>query len=146
MTESTSPEDRLRKYKEFISGLAHANDSRRRNRSPDFDGTISETKNPPVKKELVAALAVLKDAQEKMESALTQDQSARKNVMLKIKEKALESSMLDIRDEKRRLERKLERGEITKAEYEAELQKLIRRGKSVLKEQSIVAARKNGVA
>ena len=54
--------------------------------------------------------------------------------------------MLDIRDEKRRLERKLEKGEITKLEYEAEIQKLIRRGKSVLKEQSIVAATKNGLA
>ncbi|MFW9888566.1 MAG: hypothetical protein ACFFER_10305 [Candidatus Thorarchaeota archaeon] len=146
MTESLTPEDRLRKYKEFISGLAHANDSRRRNQSHALNTSTSEIKKPPVKKELVAALAVLKDAQEKMESALTQDQSARKNVMLKIKERALESSMLDIRDEKQRLERKLERGEITKAEYEAEIQKLIRRGKSVLKEQSIVAARKNGLA
>jgi hypothetical protein len=146
MTESLTPEDRLRRYKEFISGLAHANDSRRRNLSPDLDSTTSETEKPQMKKELIAALAVLKDAQEKMESALTTEQSARKNVMLKIKEKSLESSMLDIRDEKRRLERKLEKGEITKAEYEAEIQKLIRRGKSVLKEQSIVAERKNGLA
>ncbi|MFW9913293.1 MAG: hypothetical protein ACFFEU_12530, partial [Candidatus Thorarchaeota archaeon] len=70
----------------------------------------------------------------------------RKNVMLKIKEKALESSMLEIRDEKRRLERKLEKGQITTAEYEAEIQKLVLKGKRVLKEQSVVAARKNGVA
>ncbi|MFW9803208.1 MAG: hypothetical protein ACFFFC_11175 [Candidatus Thorarchaeota archaeon] len=146
MTESLTPEDRLRKYKEFISGLAHANDSQRRNHSSGLGSTTSEAKKPPVKKELIAALAVLKDAQEKMESALTEGQSARKNVMLKIKEKALESSMLEIRDEKRRLQRKLEKGEITKAEYEAEIQKLVRKGKSVLKEQSIVAAKKNGLA
>ncbi|MFX0053418.1 MAG: hypothetical protein ACFFAX_01060 [Promethearchaeota archaeon] len=146
MTESLTPEDRLRKYKEFISGLAHANDSRRRNQSHALKTSTPEPKKPPVKKELVAALAVLKDAQEKMESALSDEQSARKNVMLRIKEKALESSMLDIRDEKRRLRRKLEKGEITEAEYEAEIQKLVRRGKSVLKEQSVVAAKKNGLA
>jgi hypothetical protein len=64
--------------------------------------------------------------------------------MLRIKEKALESSMLEIRDEKRRLVRKLEKGEISKLQYEAEIQKLVRRGKSVLKAQSIVAAKKNG--
>jgi hypothetical protein len=145
MTESLTPEDRLRRYKEFISGLAHANDSRRRTRSPALDNTTSDAKKAPVKKELIAALAVLKETKEE-DSPPAEQQSARKNVMLKIKEKALESSMLEIRDEKRRLERKLEKGEITKAEYEAEIQKLVRKGKRVLKEQSIVAARKNGVA
>jgi hypothetical protein len=145
MTESLTPEDRLRRYKEFISGLADANDSRRRSRSPALDNTTSDAKKAPVKKELIAALAVLKEANEK-DSPPAEQQSARKNVMLKIKEKALESSMLEIRDEKRRLERKLEKGEITKAEYEAEIQKLVRKGKRVLKGQSIVAARKNGVA
>jgi hypothetical protein len=38
----------------------------------------------------------------------------------------------------------LERGEISKLVYEAEIQKLVRRGKSVLKAQSIIAAKKNG--
>ena len=69
---------------------------------------------------------------------------SKKNVMLRVKEKALESSMREIRDERRRLERKLEKGEISKLMYEAEIQKLVRRGKSVLKAQSIVAAKKNG--
>jgi hypothetical protein len=145
MTESLTPEDRLRRYKEFISGLADANDSRRRSRSPALDNTTSDAKKAPVKKELIAALAVLKEANEK-DSPPAEQQSARKNVMLKIKEKALESSMLEIRDEKRRLERKLEKGQITTAEYEAEIQKLVLKGKRVLKEQSVVAARKNGVA
>jgi hypothetical protein len=145
MTESLTPEDRLRKYKEFISGLAHANDSRHRDRSPVLDNTTSDAEKAPVKEELIAALAVLKETKEK-DSPPAKQQSARKNVMLKIKEKALESSMLEIRDEKRRLERKLEKGQITTAEYEAEIQKLVLKGKRVLKEQSVVAARKNGVA
>ena len=144
MTESLTPEDRLRKYKEFISGLAHENDSGGKNRSTTLSATSSEAKKPPVKEELIAALAVLKEAEEK-DPPPAKEQSARKNVMLKVKEKALESSMREIRDEKRRLERKLERGEISKLVYEAEIQKLVRRGKSVLKAQSIIAAEKNGL-
>ncbi|MHA2210158.1 MAG: hypothetical protein ACXABV_13420 [Candidatus Thorarchaeota archaeon] len=142
MTESLTPEDRLRKYKEFISGLA--NDSDSRSRSPVTNTTTSRPKKSPVKKELIAALAVLKQTKEEEDPPPTKGQSARKNVMLRIKEKALESSMLEIRDEKRRLVRKLEKGEISKLQYEAEIQKLVRRGKSVLKAQSIVAAKKNG--
>jgi hypothetical protein len=144
MTESLTPEDRLRRYKEFISGLTHSSDSDSKSSSHTPNTATSEPKEPPVKKELIEALAVLKQSAEEEESPRKKTQSARKNVMLRVKEKALEASMLEIRDEKRRLERKLEKGEISKLVYEAEIQKLVRRGKSVLKAQSIVAATKNG--
>jgi hypothetical protein len=144
MTESLTPEDRLRRYKEFISGLTDASDSDSSGRSPAPNTTTSEPKEPPVKEELIAALAVLKQSTEEEESPRKKTESARKNVMLRVKEKALEASMLEIRDEKRRLERKLEKGEISELVYHAEIQKLVRRGKSVLKAQSIVAATKNG--
>lgn len=144
MTESLTPEDRLRRYKEFISGLSHANDSDSESSSPAPNTTTSKPKKPPVKQELVAALAVLKQTKEEEESPRKKTESARKNVMLRVKEKALEASMLEIRDEKRLLERKLEKGEISELVYHAEIQKLVRRGKSVLKAQSIIAAKKNG--
>ncbi|MHA2141392.1 MAG: hypothetical protein ACXADC_02870 [Candidatus Thorarchaeota archaeon] len=144
MTESSSPEDRLRKYKEFISGLQLANHRDPGKSSPASNSVSSESKKP-VKKELITALAVLKQSKEK-DSAVSKEQDVKKNVMLRIKEKALDSSMLEIRDEKRRLERKLEKGEISKAEYEAEIQKLVRKGQSVLKAKSIVAEEKNGFA
>ena len=145
MAESSSPEDRLRKYKEFISGLRHANDSSSKSRSAVTNTTASKPKKRPVKKELLEALAVLKQTKEEEDPSLTKEQAGRKNVMLRIKEKALESSMLEIRDERRRLERKLEKGEISKLQYEAEIQKLVRKGKSILKAQSIVAAKKNSL-
>ena len=143
MAESSSPEDRLRKYKEFILSLQLSSQRGSGKVAPRSNPISSKSKKPPVKKELVEALAVLKQKEE--DSPATEEQSARKNVMLRIKEKALESSMLEIRDERRRLERKLEKGEISKLQYEAEIQKLVRKGKSILKAQSVVAAKKNGL-
>ncbi|MFW9966669.1 MAG: hypothetical protein ACFFEA_05890 [Candidatus Thorarchaeota archaeon] len=144
MTESSTPEDRLRRYKEFILGLQHSTLHDSGEVEPESNLISSESKKPPVKQELIAALAVLKRDEEDYPSA--EETSARKNVLLRVKEKALESSMLEIRDERRRLERKLEKGDITHEEYHSEIQKLVRKGKSILKEQTIVASKKNGLA
>ena len=144
MTESSTPEDRLRRYKEFILGLqlsSHHDSGEFESKSNPIS---TRSEKPPVKQELIAALSILKQNEE--DSPSGEEKSARKNVMLRIKEKALESSMLEIRDERRRLERKLEKGEITQDEYHEGIQKLVRKGKSILKEQTIVASRKNGLA
>ena len=144
MTESSTPEDRLRRYKEFILGLQHSTRHHSEEVASKSNPISSRSRKPLVKQELIAALAVLKENEE--DSASNEESSARKNVLLRVKEKALESSMLEIKDERRRLERKLEKGEITKDEYHAEIQKLVRKGKSILKEQTIVASKKNGLA
>ena len=44
----------------------------------------------------------------------------------------------NIKDERKLLERRLDKGEITKLEYEAEIQKLVEKGKALLKEKAIV--------
>jgi len=57
-------------------------------------------------------------------------------VILKVKERAIQSSIQEVREERMRLRRKLDRGQITDEEYEREIQKLVVRGKKLLKEQA----------
>jgi hypothetical protein len=131
LTKSLTPEERLRRYKEYLSGLqAVANDGR-----PLSSGTESNTRNTsskaPVKRELVDALSVL--ARKKEE---TENDNAKTNVMLKVKERAIQSSIKEVREERMRLRRKLDRGQITDEEYEREIQKLVAKGKKLLAEQA----------
>ena len=131
MTASLTPEERLRRYKEYLASLqAVANDGR-----PVSSATRTNVRNStaelPVKKQLVDALAVL--ARKKEE---TEEEKARTNVILKVKERAIQSSIQEVREERMRLRRKLDRGQITDEEYEREIQKLVVRGKKLLKEQA----------
>jgi len=131
LTASLTPEERLRRYKEYLASLqAVANDGR-----PVSSATGTNVRNPtaepPVKKQLVDALAVL--ARKKEE---TEEKKARTNVILKVKERAIQSSIQEVREERMRLRRKLDRGQITDEEYEREIQKLVVRGKKLLKEQA----------
>ncbi len=90
------------------------------------------------------ALAVLAQSKEKDKTGNEKKTSPRKNVILKVKERAIESSFQEIRDEKKLLERKLERGEIDQAEYDRQIQKLVKRGQALLREQAILTDRLSG--
>lgn len=132
MTESLTPEERLRRYKEYLSGLqAVANDGRPLSSATTTNVRDSSSTSPPVKKELVDALAVL--ARKKEE---TEEESAKTDLMLKVKERAIQSSIKEVREERMRLRRKLDRGQISDEEYEREIQKLVVKGKKLLKEQA----------
>jgi len=132
LTESLTPEERLRRYKEYLSGLqAVANDGRPLSSATTTNVRDSSSTSPPVKKELVDALAVL--ARKKEE---TEEESAKTDLMLKVKERAIQSSIKEVREERMRLRRKLDRGQISDEEYEREIQKLVVKGKKLLKEQA----------
>lgn len=132
MTKSLTPEERLRRYKEYLSGLqAVANDGRPRSSATETNVRNSSSTPPPVKRELVDALAILAKKKEE-----TEENSARTNLMLKVKERAIQSSIQEVREERMRLRRKLDRGQITDEEYEREIQKLVVKGKKLLAEQA----------
>lgn len=132
MTKSLTPEERLRRYKEYLSGLqAVANDGRPASSATGTNVRNSSSPPPPVKQELVDALAILAKKKEE-----TEEDSARTNVMLKVKERAIQSSIQEVREERMRLRRKLDRGQITDDEYEREIQKLVAKGKKLLQEQA----------
>ncbi|MFQ5832872.1 MAG: hypothetical protein ACE5H4_09235 [Candidatus Thorarchaeota archaeon] len=144
MTETPTPEERLRRYKEYLASLhSLANNGRPLDSRPTPNISNSAPKSAPVKKELVDALAVLVQSKGKNQTGNAK-KSPKKNVILKVKERAIESSLQEIRDERRLLERKLDRGVIDQAEYERQIQKLVKRGQALLREQALVTDRLNG--
>jgi len=137
MTERLTPEERLRKYKEFLAGLeAEARGGQSPSSATASNVKDSQVSAPRIQKELVDALAVLAEKQNEREASDTKEQSAKEKVLLKVKARAIQSSMKEIREERQLLRRKVDRGQISTEEYERKIHELVRRGKKLLEEQA----------
>lgn len=137
MTDSLTPEERLRKYKEFLAGL----EAEARGEHPPSSAIASNLKDsqasaPRIQKELVDALAVLAEKQNESQASDTKELRAKEKVLLKAKARAIQSSMKEIREERQLLLRKVDRGQISTEEYERKIHDLVRRGKKLLEEQA----------
>jgi len=65
--------------------------------------------------------------------AATGGSSEGKNrILLKVKQKSIDSEIEDVRRQREDLERRYEKGRISREEYETELEELIKRGQSLL--------------
>jgi hypothetical protein len=67
-----------------------------------------------------------------LKSATVASAEGKNRILLKVKQKSIDSEIEEVRHQREDLERRLEKGRITKDEYELELEGLIKRGQGLL--------------
>ncbi len=138
MTESLGPEERLRRYKDYLASLSQANligpaksDGPAKGvntlRSNTADQKTDEATLVDFKKAFSTLVSESKDKNEESNNS--------KAVLLRMRRKALDSAIQEVRHKKMLLEHKLERNSISREQYEVELAMLVSEGRSLLRER-----------
>lgn len=139
MTESLSPEERLRKYKEYLATLcryrtpAEAADSQQSNLDhEELNNPIGQQHGKDVDDLKQAFSTLVANSKERNSS------SNGKTVILQMRSRAIECAIQEIRHKKDSLESMYERKEITRDQYEYQLAELVSEGKALLHEKEKV--------
>jgi len=142
-----NPEERLKKYKEFLASLEREDAAERHRHAGRPSGP--QPKVAPARQESARAdshdgrgIPSLKlrgtvSGRQKESEAKAGDE--RNRVLLRVKQRAVESEIDEVRREKAQLERKLERGHIKQEAYQQELEQLVKRGQALLRRRLDVA-------
>ena len=157
MPNEETPEERLKKYKERLAKMAQEESSEKTTnpvktekdvvkREPPppqpapIDAPIGPRPRPPTvlespaKKELRESQVVKKRREELVEKL--KSKGGRSRVMLRARQKAIDSQLRDIKERKSNLELQYKRKVITKIEYEKRMELLVKEGRELLQEKA----------
>jgi hypothetical protein len=132
ITKVLTPEERLRKYRQLLGKLATEESMLRveteGNASDGGSGSNPsthgiETFKPAEHSGQVSSL---------MKSPTSSSPEGKNRIMLKVKQRSIDSEIDDVRRQREDLERRYEKGRISREEYEHELEELIKRGQTLL--------------
>ena len=159
MVNESTPEERLKRYKEQLAKMAESEDRDLKfsnpvkvKETPPED--VSETpkavdsslpiRNPspprtlvsPAKRELRESMVVSNKAKRDALLSKLSDKDSKNKIMMKARIKAIESKLQDIRSRKSTIELQYKRKMINKSEYEKRMEILVREGKELLREKA----------
>ena len=157
MPNEETPEERLKKYKERLAKMAQEESSEKTTnpvktekdvvkREPPppqpapIDAPIGPRPRPPTvlespaKKELRESQVVKKRREELVEKL--KSKGGRSRVMLRARQKAIDSQLREIKERKSNLELQYKRKVITKIEYEKRMELLVKEGRELLQEKA----------
>ena len=144
---SLNPEERLKKYKEFLASLEREDAAEQHRHVGHRSG--SQPKVAPARQESArtdshdgheaASLKPCGGVSGRQKEPEAKAAEERNRVLLRVKQRAVESEIDEIRREKAQLERNLERGHIKQEAYQQELEELVKRGQTLLRRRLDVA-------
>lgn len=144
---SLNPEERLKKYKEFLASLERedaAEQHRHAGRPSGPQPKVTSARQESARTDShdgheTASLKPCGAVSGRQKEPDTKTVEERNRVLLRVKQRAVESEIDEVRREKAQLERKLERGHIKQEAYQQELEQLVKRGQTLLRRRLDVA-------
>jgi hypothetical protein len=142
LTESLGPEERLRKYKDYLASLSQVHQTGPTQSEGLGKGVNTLSSNTATHRQHEASLVDFKKAFSTLVST-SKEKNAESNkskaVLLRMRSRAIDSAIQEVRHKKMLLEHKLERKAISRDQYEVELALLVSEGKSLLREKEEIA-------
>ncbi|NHJ14678.1 MAG: hypothetical protein EAX95_13445 [Candidatus Thorarchaeota archaeon] len=136
LTESLEPEERLQKYKQYLASLGELRTGTGIADSPQTDrvneestDSVGASKDADVDDFKKAFTTLVVNTKEKTTS------NKGKTVVLQMRSRAIDCAIQEIRHKKNILERKFERKEVSRDQYEYELAELVSEGKALLRQK-----------
>ena len=159
MVNESTPEERLKRYKEQLAKMAESenrdlkfsNPVKVKETSPKDDSETPKAvddsppnRNPspprtlvsPAKRELRESMVVSSRAKRDALLSKPSDKDSKNKIMMKARIKAIESKLQDIKSRKSMIELQYKRKMISKSEYEKRMEILVREGKELLREKA----------
>ncbi|TFG32015.1 hypothetical protein EU527_11200 [Candidatus Thorarchaeota archaeon] len=160
MVNESTPEERLRRYKEQLQKMAESENRALKLTNPVKTKEIShpitqpvkqtnpETKAPlknpsppqtlvsPSKRELRESMIVSSKSKREVPVSALADKESKNRIMLKTRIKAIDSKLQDIKSRKSMIELQFKRGMITQSEYQQRMEVLVSEGQELLREKA----------
>jgi hypothetical protein len=132
VTKVLTPEERLRKYRELLGKLA-TEESMLRTETGGRASDGGPESNPSTHKtESFKPVEHAGQLSSLMKSPCGSSPDGKNRILLKVKQRSIDSEIDDVRRQREDLERRYEKGHISREEYEHELEELIKRGQTLL--------------
>ena len=160
MANESTPEARLKKYKEELAKMALSEGKQIKSSSPiqsqkPANGSTIDSVRPttttappkenvrppqmlvsPSKRELREPLVSSRKKKGDEVRTTSKSKASRNRIMMKAREKAIDGQLQDVKDRKALLELHLEKKKITKDEYDTEMKALVEEGQNLLREKA----------
>jgi len=160
LANESTPEARLKKYKEDLAKMALSEgkqlkspnpiDSQKSANGPTVVGVPPTTTTTPPREHIRPPQTLVSPSKAELrepmvssrkkrgdESRTTSKSKASRNrIMMKAREKAIDGQLQDVKDRKALLELHLEKKKITKDEYDTEMKALVEEGQNLLREKA----------
>lgn len=160
MANESTPEARLKKYKEELAKMALSEGKQLKSSSPidsqkSANGITIVSVSPtttttppkenirppqtlvsPSKTELREPMVSSRKKRSDEFRTTSKSKASRNRIMMKAREKAIDGQLQDIKDRKALLELHLEKKKITKDEYDEEMKALVEEGQTLLREKA----------
>lgn len=160
LVDESTPEERLKKYKEQLAKMAELENKSLKSspsekktdtpeeKTPQSDTNVKITKQSPQpphppstlvspsKRELRESQVVSNKSKRDALVAKLSEKDSKSRIMLKARMKAIDSKLQDIKIRKATIEREYKRKRISKSEYERRIEVLVHEGKELLKEKA----------